>query len=106
MLRGMHGRNYMEIVHLMRDGLAPLDAWYAATGAPASEIGQDDAGVLAPGRRADLLLCRDDVLEDPEKLAEGAIVEVIKDGVGHRGAFAELPQRSFESTVQTALSGD
>ena len=62
--------------------------------------------MLAPGRRADLLLCRDDVLEDPEKLAEGAIVEVIKDGVGHRGAFAELPQRSFESTVQTALSGD
>jgi imidazolonepropionase-like amidohydrolase len=102
-LPGMHGRNFMEIVALVRDGLDPLEAWHAMTGLAAEEIGQADAGVLAAGRRADLLLAKGDVVAHPELLDDGALVEVVKDGEGYRGAVAELPQRRFRSTVESAL---
>ncbi len=98
-LPGMHGRNYLEIVHLVRDGLAPLRAWHGATGLAARTIGQDDAGELRAGMRADLLFFREDVLTAPEKLAAGPH-EVVKDGVAYRGAVAGLPQRRFEDTVR------
>ena len=102
-LPGMHGRNYMELVHLIRDGLSPLAAWHGATGLAATEIGQDDAGVLAPGKRADLLVARGDVVEDPGLLDRGALVEVLKDGVGHRGGLAGVPQTSFRSVVDQRM---
>ncbi len=95
----MHGRNYLEIAHLVRDGLSPLRAWHGATGLAAEEVGQSDAGTLRPGQRADLLVWDADVLADPER-CDGALREVIKDGVGYRGALAGLPQRSFHDTVR------
>ena len=98
-LPGMHGRNYMELVHLIRDGLPPLRAWHGATGLAAREIGQDDAGTLEPGRRADLLVADGDVLEEPERLDRGALIEVLKDGFGHRG-LAGVPQRDFATTIR------
>ena len=98
----MHGRNYMELVALVRDGLAPLAAWHAGTGLAAQQIEQTDAGTLAAGQRADLLLCKGDVLAQPELLDQGALVEVMKDGVGHRGVPG-IPQRDFKSTVREAL---
>lgn len=102
-LPGMHGRNYMELVSLIEDGLPPLTAWYGATGLAAEHIGQEDAGMLTEGKRADLLVCRQDVLDHPELLGQGALVEVIKDGVGYRGALAALPQRTFSSCVADVL---
>jgi len=102
-LPGMHGRNYMELVHLMNDGLSALAAWHAGTGLAAAEIGQTDAGTLAPGQRADLLLCRGDVIAKPELLDAGAMLEVVKDGAGHRGGVPGIPQRSIRHTVDTAL---
>jgi len=102
-LPGMHGRNYVEIAALCRDGLPALAAWHAMTGLAAEEIGQTDAGTLAEGQRADVLLCRGDVFEKPQLLEQGAIVEVLKDGLGHRG-LAGVPQRSFRSTVDAALA--
>ncbi len=102
-LPGMHGRNYLELAALQRDGLPALAAWHAMTGVAAQEIGQLDAGTLAEGQRADVLLCRGDVLEQPALLEHGAIVEVLKDGFGHRG-FAGVPQRGFKFTVDTALA--
>jgi len=45
-LPGMHGRNYMEIVHLIEDGLNPLEAWYGATGQAADVIQIADSGRL------------------------------------------------------------
>ncbi len=103
-LPNMHGRNFMEIVSLMQDGLPSLSAWYAGTGLAAERIKQDDAGCLVSGKRADLLLCRDDVIENPTLFDQGALVEVLKDGVGYRGAIAEIPQRTFGATVREALS--
>ncbi len=103
-LPNMHGRNFMEIVSLMQDGLSSLSAWYAGTGLAAERIGQDDTGCLVPGKRADLLLCDQDVLEDPTVFDQGALVEVLKDGVGYRGALADIPQRTFGSTVRENLA--
>lgn len=103
-LPGMHGRNWMEIVSLVKDGLSPLAAWYAATGLAASEIGQDDAGTLRAGQRADLLVCSEDVIEKPERFQQGALLEVIQDGLGHRAGIEGVPQRGFGATVSAALS--
>lgn len=103
-LPNMHGRNFMEIVSLMQDGLSSLSAWYAGTGLAAERIGQNDAGCLVPGKRADLLLCNQDVIEDPTLFDQGALVEVLKDGVGYRGTLPDVPQRTFGSTVREALA--
>ena len=43
-LRDMHGRNYMELAALIREGVPPLGAWYGATGQAAQQIGQGDTG--------------------------------------------------------------
>lgn len=102
-LPGMHGRNYMEISHLIHDGLDPLEAWHSATGLAATEIGQTDAGTLAPGQRADLLVCTEDVLQKPDAMDRGALLEVVKDGVAYRGALSGFPQRTFASTVDSLL---
>lgn len=105
-LPGMHGRNYMEIVHLIRDGLAPLRAWHGATGLAAREIGQDDAGTLEAGQRADFLVCSEDVLDDPELLDRGALLEVVKDGEGYRGGLPDLPQRTWGAEARTRVGLD
>ncbi len=104
-LPGMHGRNFMELPALISEGLPPLRAWHGMTGLAAAEIGQADSGTLVAGQRADLLLCRDDVIEHPERLhpAQGdALAEVIKDGEGHRG-HAGIPQRTYRSTARDVL---
>ena len=94
----------MEIVSLTQDGLSPISAWYAGTGLAAQLIGQDDAGALVPGKRADLLLCASDVIENPALFDQGALVEVMKDGVGYKGTVADIPQRTFGSTAREVLS--
>ncbi|MHC5211390.1 MAG: metal-dependent hydrolase family protein [Planctomycetota bacterium] len=102
----MHGRNFLEIAHLVRDGLSPLAAWHGATGLAAQEIGQTDAGTLAAGQRADLLLCKGDVIEQPALLDDGALLEVMQDGLGHRDGVQGVPQRTFHSTVAAALGAE
>ena len=96
----MHGRNYMELVALMNDGLTGLEAWHAMTGLAAKQINAEETGELKAGNRADLLLCSGDVLESPKLLDQGALVEVMKDGVGHRG-LPGIPQRKFSDTIAT-----
>ena len=99
-LPGMHGQNYMEIAHLIEDGLSPLQAWYGSTGLAADEIGQIDTGVIAAEKRADLLICKGDVIANPKMLGQGALVEVIKDGQAYKNGMPSIPQRNFASTVQ------
>ncbi|HVE14435.1 MAG TPA: amidohydrolase family protein [Elusimicrobiota bacterium] len=102
----MHGRNFMELVYLMQDGLTALEAWHSATGLAAAEIGQADAGVLAPGRRADLLVSRGDTISDPALLGKGGLLEVVKDGVGCRGFLKGIPQRTYRSAADAVLAKD
>ncbi|MFT7676670.1 MAG: imidazolonepropionase-like amidohydrolase [Planctomycetota bacterium] len=102
-LPGMHGRNYMEIVHLIKDGLDPLQAWWGMTGLAAREIGAQDTGTLVKGQRADFLICDQDVLSDPGAFERGALLEVVQAGRGHRGGVAAIPQRRFDDTVRGLL---
>ena len=87
-LPNMHGRNFMELVALMNDGIPALTAWYGATGLAARLIGQEDSGVLTSGHRADLLMCRGDVVAQPGLFDQGALLEVVKDGDGLSGRSA------------------
>lgn len=102
-LPGMHGKNYLELDGLMRDGLEPLEAWYSMTGLAAGEIGQGDAGSVAEGQRADLLFCRKDVIADPSSFDDDTIVEVMKDGEGYCAGIPGMAQRSYGDTVRTVL---
>ena len=103
-LPGMHGRNYMELVALMTDGLDALEAWHGMTGLAAEEIGLDDTGCLKEGACADLLVCQGDAIDDPRLLDVGALVEVVKDGVGYRGGLEALPQRSYRDGAREPWS--
>jgi len=102
-LAPMHGRNWMELATLIEDGLSSLAAWYGATGLAAEEIGQSDTGVLAAGKRADFLVSPANVLEDPRRFRDGGLLEVVQDGVGHRGGIEALPQRRYTDTVARVL---
>ncbi|MFY9767830.1 MAG: amidohydrolase family protein [Mycobacterium sp.] len=60
-----HGESLHQELELLVDaGLSTLDAIRAATSMPARYFGLDDRGVIAPGRRADLLLLGGDPLAD------------------------------------------
>ncbi len=102
-LPGMHGTNGLETAALVREGLSNLAAWHSSTGLAATHINTPDTGTLAPGQRADLLICSEDVIAQPEKLAQGAILEVVKDGEGYRGGLSGLPQRRYETNLRDKL---
>lgn len=75
-----HGASiHRELELLVRSGLTPQEALAAATSAPAAAFHIDDRGVIAPGKRADLLLVRGDPTQNV--LATRDIVSVWKLGV-------------------------
>jgi len=102
-LPDMHGRNYMELVALIHEGVPPLAAWFGATGLAAEQLGLTDTGTVVEGLRADLLICQGDVLEDPSRLDSGALVEVVKDGWGYRNGLPAIPQQSYAKAMEHAL---
>jgi imidazolonepropionase-like amidohydrolase len=102
-LPDMHGRNYMELVYLVRDGLSPLEAWYGGTGLAADELELDDSGRIRAGLRADLIVASEDVIEQPERFENGAMLEVFKDGVAHRGGLPGIEVPGFAATVSCVL---
>jgi len=103
-LPGMHGRNWAEIGALVSEGLGALDAWFASTGLAAKHIHQSDAGTLLPGQRADLLVCRHDVLADPTAFERDALVEVFKDGEAYRGGLPGVERRRWSSDLEERLA--
>ena len=102
-LSDMHGRNYMELVALIQEGVPPLAAWFGATGLAAEQLGLMDTGTVVEGRRADLLVCQADVVQDPSRLDSGALVEVLKDGWGYRNGLSGIPQQSYGKAMNQAL---
>jgi imidazolonepropionase-like amidohydrolase len=102
-LSNMHGRNYMELVALIQEGLSPLAAWFGGTGLAAEQLGLTDTGTVREGRRADLLICQGDVIEDPARLDDGALVEVLKDGWGYRNGLEAIPQQTYRKAMNQAL---
>ncbi len=105
-LPDMHGRNYMELVALIQEGVPPLTAWYGATGLAAQQLGLTDTGMMVEGRRADLLVCQGDVVQDPSYLDKGALVEVVKDGWGYRNGLPVIPQQTYGKAMDHALQAN
>jgi imidazolonepropionase-like amidohydrolase len=93
----------MELVALIGEGVPPLAAWFGATGLAAEQLGQTDTGTLVEGKRADLLVCGENVVDDPSRFEEGALLEVLKDGWGYRNGLPGIRQRTFKHSVDQAL---
>jgi imidazolonepropionase-like amidohydrolase len=76
-----HGTNAREIDFLARAGLTPLEALRAATTVAARAIKRPDVGMLAPGKRADVLIFDGDPVADIASLQDPRrIVAVLQDG--------------------------
>jgi imidazolonepropionase-like amidohydrolase len=63
-----HGKNAREIELMVAYGLPPLDALKAATSGNAAMLGLDDRGVIAAGKRADVVAVAGDPSNDIEAL--------------------------------------
>ncbi|HEY6371816.1 MAG TPA: CIA30 family protein [Candidatus Sulfotelmatobacter sp.] len=70
---------HRELELLVRSGLTPCEALAAATSVPAATFHLDDRGVIAPGKRADLVLVKGDPTQDIAATRD--IVSVWKLGV-------------------------
>ncbi|MBU0463820.1 MAG: amidohydrolase family protein [Proteobacteria bacterium] len=77
-----HGKNLMEIPLLVRHGLSPMEALIAATSTASQVLGLENIiGTIEPGKIADLVLVRNNPLEDINILNESdAITRVMKGG--------------------------
>ncbi len=67
-----HGANAAELAYMVEAGIPPLDALKAATSEAADLMGLDDAGRIAEGARADLLLVAGDPVADIARAADPA----------------------------------
>jgi imidazolonepropionase-like amidohydrolase len=72
-----------ELELLVKGGFSTLEAIRAATSNGADLLGFTDAGRLAPGMRADLLLVDGDPVRDVRVLQDAARLRVFMDGVEH-----------------------
>jgi imidazolonepropionase-like amidohydrolase len=78
-----HGDNAQEFALLVRAGLTPLEAIQAATTVAAAHLQiSGDAGLIAPGRSADIVAVQGDPLADVATLERMAFV--MKGGVVYR----------------------
>ena len=106
--RTSHGASiHRELELLVRSGLTPSEALAAATSVPAAAFHLDDRGVIAPGKRADLLLVKGDPTQDI--LATRNIVSVWKLGVeddraGYRAAI-EKEKKDVAKAAQSTPAG-
>lgn len=79
-----HGQNLRELTLMAEGGMTPQDVLVAATSSAASLLGmQDEAGMLSPGKRADIVAVEGDPLDLANLKAN--IRAVYKDGRLVRG---------------------
>ncbi|MEO0575160.1 MAG: amidohydrolase family protein [Pseudomonadota bacterium] len=74
---------HAELMTMHASGIAPTDVLAMATSRAAAAIGRDDIGVIAPGKRADLVVVTGDPLRQTQDLL-GTIAVV------HGGRFASV----------------
>ncbi|MGW4395198.1 amidohydrolase family protein [Amycolatopsis nivea] len=73
-----HGRNLLELSHLVELGMTPSDAIAAGTANAAELLGlADEAGTLEPGKAADLVVVSGDPLRDISVLADPESIELV-----------------------------
>jgi imidazolonepropionase-like amidohydrolase len=75
----MHGLFGYEMEWLVEQGWTPAEALTAATKSGAELVGVPDAGTLEPGKRADLVLLREDPLSDITAVYD--VAGVYRDGI-------------------------
>ena len=92
-----HGASvHRELQLLVRSGLTPPEALASATSVPAAAFHLADRGVIAPGKRADLLLVKGDPTQDITATRD--IVSVWKLGV-------EDDRASYRASLEKATAG-
>jgi hypothetical protein len=97
-----HGASiHRELELLVRSGLTPLEALASATSVPATIFHLDDRGMIAPGKRADLLLVRGDPTRDITATRD--IVSVWKLGAeDDRASYRAAIEKAKEEAAKTA----
>jgi imidazolonepropionase-like amidohydrolase len=75
-----HGRNLAEIAWLIRAGLEPVEALFAATRTGAALLGVADGGQIAEGFRADAVLLSADPTDPSTFDSAGSVAAVLIDG--------------------------
>jgi len=76
-----HGENATEMALMVRLGVDPLDALRAGTRNGAELLGKlDTLGTIEPGKLADLVLCRGDVVAEVSRLCEPANIRAVIQG--------------------------
>jgi imidazolonepropionase-like amidohydrolase len=104
-----HGASiHRELELLVRSGLTPQEALASATSVPAAIFHLDDRGVIASGKRADLVLVKGDPTQDI--LATRDIISVWKLGVeddraSYRMALAKARQEAEKAAQAPPPSG-
>jgi len=99
---------HRELELLVRSGLTPQEALAAATSVPATAFHLADRGVIAPGKRADLVLVKGNPTQDI--LATRDIVSVWKlgaedDRATYRAAIEKTKAQATAATQASAPSG-
>ena len=97
-----HGASvHRELELLVRSGLTPSEALAAATSTPAAAFHLDDRGVIAPGKRADLLLVKGDPTHDITATRD--IVSVWKLGVeDDRATYRASVEKAKQDAAKAA----
>jgi imidazolonepropionase-like amidohydrolase len=98
---------HRELELLVRSGLTPSEALAAATSVPATAFHLDDRGVIAPGKRADLLLVKGDPTQDITATRD--IVSVWKLGVEddratYRASIEQAKQEAAKAAPAAAAA--
>lgn len=99
---------HRELELLVRSGLSPQEALASATSVPAAAFHLDDRGVIAPGKRADLLLVSGDPMQDITATRD--IISVWKLGVeddraSYRTEIEKEKQQADQAAKVPASSG-
>ncbi len=76
---GPHGDNAREFIYLVEAGVPAAVALQMATIRAAEVLGVDDQGVIADGKRADIVAVQGNPVEDINRVLDVAFV--MKDGV-------------------------
>jgi imidazolonepropionase-like amidohydrolase len=97
-----HGASiHRELELLVRSGLTPREALASATSVPAAAFHLDDRGMIAAGKRADLVLVKGDPTEDI--MATRDIVSVWKLGVeDDRASYRAAIEKSKQDAAKAA----
>lgn len=86
-----HGKVWYEMEHLVRLGMAPMDAIRAATSGAADLLGErEQIGTVEEGKLADLVAVAGDPLEDISVVREVRLV--LRDGIRFVDAAAGAPR--------------